>query len=51
MGRRMPVNFQRLRIAIGQQSEIGVVLERPGEVDEIAVGFGHHCGVGQALAD
>ena len=47
----MPVNFERLGIAIGQQAKIGVFLQRPGDVDEIAVSFGHQRGVGQALAN
>ncbi len=47
----MPVNFERLGIAIGQQAKLGVFLQRPGDVDEIAVRFGHERGVGQTLAD
>ena len=35
----MPVNFQRLGIFVGQQAKIGIFLQRPGQVDEIAVGF------------
>ena len=47
----MPVNFKRLRIAFVQQAKIGVFLQRAGNVDKIAVGFGHKRGVGQPLAN
>ena len=47
----MPVNFERLGIAIGQQAKVGVFLQRPGNVDEVAVGLGDKRGIGQALAD
>ena len=47
----MPVNFKRLGIAIGEQAEVGVFFQRPGDIDQIAVGFGHQRRIGQALAD
>src|ERR1700737_2300603 len=51
MGGRMPVNFECLRIAIGQEAKLGVFLERTGKVDEIAISFGHQRGIGQTLAN
>ncbi len=49
--RRMAEDFERLGIFLGQDAEVGVFLERTGEVDEIAVGLGDQRGIGQARAD
>ena len=35
--RRVPVNLKRLGIAIGEQAQAGVALQRPGEIGQIAV--------------
>src|SRR5258708_37454920 len=51
MRRRMPVNFQRLGIAILEQAQIGIFFEWLGQVDEIAIGFRDECGVGEPQAD
>src|SRR5208283_41385 len=48
---RMPVNFQRLRILFHQNAQVGIFLERPGEVDEIAVGFRGQSRICQPRAD
>ena len=48
---RMPVNFKRLGIAIGQQAKVGIFFQRLGDVDEIAVGFGDESGISQTLAN
>ena len=37
---RMPVNVEGLRIFLGQETQVRVFFERPGEVDEVAIGFG-----------
>ena len=47
----MPVNFQRLRVTIGQDAKIGVFLQRASEIDEVAVGFRDKRSVRQSLAD
>src|SRR5271165_2132932 len=47
----MPVNFQRLWILFHQNAQLGVFLERPGEVDEIAVGFRGQSRICQPRAD
>ena len=62
MRRRMPVNFQRLRIFLRQQAEIGIRFQRLGEIDQrgagalarlIAVGryFGNQRRIRQPRAD
>ena len=43
----MPVDFQRLGIPLGQDAQVGVFFQRPGEVDEIAVGFRGQRRIGQ----
>ena len=48
---RMPVNLQRLGISIGQQAKVGIFLQRPGQVDEIAVGFGRQRRIRQPWTD
>ena len=48
---RMPVDFERLGIFLGEDAQVGVVVERAGEVDQIAVRLGGQGGVGQARAD
>src|SRR5579863_921674 len=47
----MPVNLERLGIAVGQDAKIGVLFQRPGEIDEIAVGLCSQCSIGKPLAD
>ena len=47
----MPVDFERLGIAIGQDAKVGIFFQRPGEIDEIAVGLRRERSVGQPLAD
>src|SRR4051794_23850696 len=51
MRRRMPINFEGLRIAISQKPKIGIFFQRLGNINEIAVGFGNERGVGQTLAN
>ncbi len=48
---RMPVDFERLRVAVGQDAEVGIFFERTGEVDQIAIRFSGESGVGQTRAD
>ncbi len=48
---RMAEDFERLGIFLGQDTQIGVFLERPSQVDEIPVGFGDEGGIGQPLTD
>ena len=47
----MPVDLERFRIFLGQDAQVGVVFERAGEVDQIAVRFGGERGVSQAGTD
>ena len=49
--RRMPINFERLGIAVGQYAQVGVFFQRPSEVDKIAIGFRSERGIGQARSD
>ncbi len=48
---RMPIDFERLRVAVGEDAQVGVFVERPGEVDQVAIGLGGESGVGQTRAD
>src|SRR5208283_3117660 len=48
---RMAIDFERLGVLLGEDAEVGVLVERPGEVDQIAVRFGGKRGVGQTRAD
>src|SRR5580698_7423086 len=48
---RMSIDFERLRVTVGQDAQIGIFLQRPGKVDEIAVGLGNKGRVGQPLAE
>src|SRR5712671_1545853 len=48
---RMPVNFQRLWILVGKQAEIGIFLQRLGEIDQVAVTFRYQRGIRQPRAD
>src|SRR5271166_4083939 len=47
----MPVNFQRLRIFVGQKAKVSIFLQRPGKVDEIAVSLGRQGRIRQPRAD
>ncbi len=47
----MAENFKRLRIALGQDAQVGVFFQRPGEVDEVAVSLGSERRVGEPLAN
>ena len=51
MGGRMPIDFERLGIALGQDAQVGVFFQRPGEIDEIAVSLCSERGVGEPLAN
>src|ERR1700676_4995291 len=35
--RRMPIDFERLRIAFLEDAQVGVLVERTGEIDQIAI--------------
>ena len=48
---RVPVHLQGLGIFLGQDAKIGVLLKRPGQIDQVAVGLGDERGIGQARAD
>ncbi len=48
---RVPVDLQRLRIALGKDAEVGILVERPGQVNEVAVGLGDDRCVGETRAD
>ena len=37
----MPVDFERLRIFVGQDAQLGILLNRAHQVDKIAVGAFH----------
>ena len=41
----MPVNFQGLGILLGQDLKIGILFERPSEINQIAVRLGREGGV------
>ena len=47
----MPVNFQCFGIFFGQKAQVGIFFKRTGEVDEVAVGFGHQSRIRQPRAD
>ena len=49
--RRMAIHFQGLGIFLGENAQGGVFFQRPGQIDEIAVGLGGQGGIGQPLAD
>src|SRR5882672_5323014 len=51
MCRGMPVNFERLGIAISQQPKVDVFFQRPGQVNEIAMRLSYKRGIGKTLAD
>src|SRR5205807_253176 len=51
VGRGMTVDFQSLRIALGKNAQVGVVLQRTGEVNQVAIGFGSQGGIGKTRAD
>jgi hypothetical protein len=47
----MSIDFERLRILLGDDAQIGVRVERPGEVNQIAVRLGGKSGVGKTRTD
>jgi len=49
--RGMPIYLERLGVLLGQDSEIGVFLQRTSQVDEIAIRFCHQCGLRQPRTD
>ena len=51
MRRRVPVDFQRLRILIRKQSQIGVFIERSSQVDQIAISLRRQRRIRQPRAD
>ena len=48
---RVPVDLQRLRIALGEDAQVGVLVERPGQVNEVAIGLGDERRVSETRAD
>ncbi len=36
---RMPIDFERLGVAVGEDAQVGVAIEGTGEVDQVTVSF------------
>ena len=51
MRRRMPINSQRLRIFVGEDAQLGVFLQRTGEIDQVAISFGRNRRIRQPRTD
>src|SRR4029077_7560185 len=49
--RRVPINFQRFRVSVGKDAQVGVFLERAREVDQVTVSLRDESGVGKTRAD
>jgi len=47
----MPIDFERLRIAVGEDAKVGVFVERAREVDQVTVSLRDESGVGETRAD
>ena len=47
----MPINFERLRVAVGKNAQIGICVERPGKVDQITISLGCQSSVSKTRAD
>src|ERR1700746_1091907 len=51
MCRRVPIDFERLRILLGNEPEGGIARQRLGEVDQISVSLRDERGISQTRAD
>src|SRR4029077_11874725 len=51
VGGRVPVDLQGLGILLGEDAKRGVLLDRLGQIDEVAIGLGDQGRVGQPGAD
>ncbi len=51
VGRRVTNDLEPLRVALGQQPDLGVVLDDVGGVDDAAIHLAGHGGPGEACAD
>ena len=51
VGGRVANDFEAVRIALGDDGEISVLLDQVGGVDHLAIDFAGQCGAGQAGAD
>jgi hypothetical protein len=49
--RGVTIDFERLWVFFGQDPYISVVIERPSQIDQIAIGFGDQSGVGKTRTD
>ena len=47
----MAENPQRLGVFFGKNAKVGIAVQRTGEIDEIAVGFGRQSGIRQPWTD
>src|SRR5215469_9067308 len=48
---RLGEEFERLGILLGDESQVGITLQRLREVDQISIGLGDERGIGQTWAD
>ena len=51
MRRRMPIHLKRFRILLGDDAEVGILLQRPGQINQIAIGLRGQSCVRQARTD
>jgi hypothetical protein len=43
----MPVDFESFRIFIREDAKIGIFFQRPGQINQIAIGFRGKGGIGE----